>query len=66
MKASPERLADDNTQKMATLERIAINYQALMLFCVDYYDKLSNLFEDLVKLDMFVQSVENELNPSPQ
>ena len=47
---------------MATLERIAIDYQALVLFCVDYYDKLSNLLEDLLTLDQFVESIESELN----
>ena len=47
---------------MATLERIAIDYQALVLFCVDYTDKFSNFFEDLLRLDRFAQSVEGELN----
>ena len=26
---------------------MTIDYQALTLFCVDYYDKLSNLFDDI-------------------
>lgn len=41
---------------MATLERIAIDYQAFALFCVDYCDKLSNLsfIEDLVNLQTFL------------
>ena len=43
---------------MATLKRIAIDYQALALFCVDYTDKFSNFFEDLLKLDRFAESVE--------
>ena len=51
---------------MATLKRIAIDYQALTLFCVDYYDELSNLYEDLVKLDKFAESVEDCLKPSPR
>lgn len=46
---------------MATLERMAIDYQALALFCVDYTDKFSNFFEDLLRLDRFAQSVEDEL-----
>lgn len=29
---------------------------------VDYYDKLSNLLEDLLTLDQFVESIESELN----
>jgi hypothetical protein len=33
---------------------------------VGYYDKLSNLFEDLVKLDKFAESIEDELNISPE
>lgn len=45
---------------MATLERIAIDYQALVLFCVDYGEKLSNLLEDLKKLDDFAQSIDSQ------
>jgi hypothetical protein len=41
---------------------MAIDYQALTLFRVDYTDKFSNLFEDLLRLDRFAQSVEDELN----
>ena len=41
---------------------MAIDCQALTLFCVDYTDKFSNFFEDLEKLDRFAQSVEDELN----
>ena len=33
-----------------------------MSYLVDYTDKLSNFFEDLLKLDGFAQSVEDELN----
>ena len=44
---------------MATLERMAIDYHALTLFCVDYCDKLSNLWEDLRKLEKFAESVED-------
>ena len=46
---------------MATLKRMTIDYQALTLFCVDYTDKFSNFFEDLLRLDRFAQSVEDEL-----
>ena len=45
---------------MATLERIAIDYQALMLFSVDYYDKLSNLLEDICVLNIFSNFIEME------
>ena len=38
----------------ASLERLAC--------LVDYTDKISNLLEDLEKLDRFAQSVEDELN----
>ena len=31
--------------------------QLQVLFCVDYYDKLSNLLEDLRKVERFAQSV---------
>ncbi len=53
---------DDDTRLMATLERMTIDYQAFMLFCVDYTGKFSNYCEDLLRLDGFAQSVENELN----
>ena len=33
-----------------------------MSYLVDYTDKSSNFFEDLLKLDRFAQSVEDELN----
>ena len=46
---------------MATLKRMTIDYQALALFCVDYYDKFSNFFEDLLRLDKFSESIEDEL-----
>ena len=46
---------------MATLERMVIDYQALTLFCVDYTDKFSNFFEDLLRLDKFAESIEDEL-----
>ena len=42
--------------------RMAIDYQAFTLFCVDYTDKSSNFFKDLLRLDRFAQSVEDELN----
>ncbi len=41
---------------------MAIDYQALTLFRVDYTDKFSNFFEDLLRLDRFAQSAEDELN----
>ena len=44
---------------MATLERMAIDYQALVLFRVDYGEKLSNLWEDLRKLEKFAENVED-------
>ena len=47
---------------MATLKRMAIDYQAFTLFCVEYTGKFSNLFEDLLRLDRFAESVEDELN----
>jgi hypothetical protein len=47
---------------MATLKRMTIDYQALTLIYVDYYDKLSNLFEDLLRLDRFAESIDDELN----
>jgi hypothetical protein len=35
---------------------------ALRLAClVDYYDKFSNFFEDLLRLDKFAESIEDEL-----
>ncbi len=40
---------------------MAIDYQALALFYVDYTGKTSNLLEDLEKLDRFAESVEGEL-----
>ena len=43
---------------MATLERIAIDYHALTLFCVDYYDKLSNFLEDVMILGGFAESIQ--------
>ena len=39
-----------------------VNLDGLTFFFVDYTDKFSNLFEDLLKLDRFAQSVEDELN----
>jgi hypothetical protein len=47
---------------MAILERIAIDYQAFTLFCVDYTGKSSNLLEDLKKVERFVQYIENQRN----
>ena len=35
---------------MATLERIAIDYQALMLFSVDYHTDLSNSYASYARL----------------
>lgn len=43
---------------MATLERIAIDYQALVLFYIDHYDNLSNLLEDFRKVKEFIKSVD--------
>jgi hypothetical protein len=45
---------------MATLERMAIDYQALALFCVDQAPKFSNLLEDLWKVERFAQYIENQ------
>lgn len=44
---------------MTTLEIIAIDYQALVLFCVDYTGKISNLLEDLRKLEKTTENVED-------
>ena len=40
---------------------MTIDYQAFTLICVDYTDKFSNFFEDLVKLARFPEDVEDEL-----
>lgn len=45
---------------MATLERIAIDYHALTLFCVDYCDKLSNLLGDIKMVERFAQDIEDQ------
>ena len=45
---------------MATLERMVIDYQALTLFCVDQTPKISNLLEDLRKVERFAQYIENQ------
>lgn len=47
---------------MATLERIAIDYQALVLFCVDYTGRISNLLEDLKRVERYSQHIENQEN----
>ena len=39
-----------------------VNLDGLTFFFVDYTGKSSNFFEDLLKLDRFSQSVEDELN----
>ena len=41
---------------MATLERMAIDYQALTLFCVDQTHKFSNLLEDIRKVEEFASA----------
>ena len=38
------------------------NHQLDNSSVVDYTDKFSNFFEDLLRLDRFAQSVEDELN----
>ena len=38
------------------------NHQLDKSSVVDYADKFSNFFEDLLRLDRFAQSVEDELN----
>ena len=45
---------------MATLKRMTIDYQALALFCVDYTGKISNLFEDIKKVERFLQNIDNQ------
>ena len=47
---------------MVILLRVAIDDQALVLFYVDYDDKLSNLLEDLKAVERFIQSAENQEN----
>ena len=42
---------------MATLERIAIDYQALVLFCVDQTLRISNLIKDLNRVYLFAIEV---------
>ena len=39
-----------------------VNLDGLTFFLVDYTDKFSNFFEDLLKLDRIAQSVEDEVN----
>ncbi len=36
------------------------------LIVVDYTGKISNLMEDLLRLDRFAESVEDELSTSPR
>ena len=43
----------DGEKKNGTLERMAIDYQALTLFCVDYRDILSNLWYAIRALNDF-------------
>ena len=43
---------------MATLERMAIDYHALTLFCVDYCDKLSNLFDDICAINQTAREIQ--------
>lgn len=42
---------------MATLERMAIDYQSLVLFCVDQTLRIWNLIKDLNRLYLFVIEV---------
>jgi hypothetical protein len=37
-----------------------VNLDGLTFFFVDYTDKFSNFFEDLLKLDRFAESIEEE------
>ena len=39
---------------------MTIDYQALTLIYVDYTGKISNLLEDLKRVEMFLQSIENQ------
>ena len=39
-----------------------VNLDGLTFFFVDYTDKFSNFFEDLLNLDRFAQIAEDELN----
>ena len=50
----------DDIRIMATLERMVIDYQALTLFRVDYTGKISNLLEDIKKVERFLQNIENQ------
>lgn len=43
----------EQRNKLASPERLAC--------CVDYTDKSSNFFEDLLRLDKFAESIEDEL-----
>ena len=38
-----------------------VNLDGLTFFFVDYTDKSSNFFEDLLRLDKFAESIEDEL-----
>ena len=49
------QFSDNETNKSADEGR-------LIIYVVDYTDKSSNFFEDLLKLDRFAQSVEDEVN----
>ena len=49
--AKPPLLNENGSQKGCRIFRL-----------VDYTDKFSNFFEDLLKLDRFAQSIEDELN----
>ena len=48
------QFSDNQTNKSA--------FVGCLIIYVDYTDKFSNFFEDLLKLDRFAQSVEDELN----
>ena len=55
-----QQRCDGIVRKWPPLIMVAIDYQVPTLFYVDYCDKLSNLFEDLLKLNEFAERVEDE------
>ena len=65
---SVEKLADsygpDHCQSICRDARPSKSFDFPAL--VDYTDKFSNFFEDLVKLDKFGESIEDELSTSPR
>ena len=44
------------------MKQISRPMRADLFSIVDYTDKFSNFFEDLLRLDRFAESVEDELN----